>query len=250
VAIVYIHRRRDNNNIFYIGISKNKRRAYETYSKSGSRRNIFWKRVADKYGVNVEITHTDLCWEEACVIEKYLINFWRNYGLSLANLTDGGEGTSGIKLTSEQIKKRLSYIHNPIGKLKQKEAMSREDVRKKQSIIQKKIYSNPELRKRQSEIQKIVQNTPQAKENNRQRAIKQFSNPEKRKLISDSLKVYYKNHINPNNKPTYQYNPEGILIGHYISTKSASEVTGFKEKCILRAIKLNKLYKGFIWKRC
>jgi len=249
MAIVYIHRKLDDDNIFYIGISKNKRRAFETFAKVGNRRNIVWKRVSDKHGVKVEITHEDICWEEACSLEIYLINFWKEQGLHLANLTNGGEGVQGIVLTQDQIKKRVSYLHSEESKKRQKEAMSRLDVKAKQSKIQKKIYSNSELRKKQSEIQKIIQNTPQAKEKNRQRALKQFSNIEQRKKISNSLKEYYANNINPNNKKTYQYDIDGNLINCYISTKIAAQINSFNEKCIIRSIKYDKIYKNFLWKR-
>jgi hypothetical protein len=71
VAIVYIHRRRDNNNIFYIGISKNKRRAYETYSKSGSRRNIFWSRFS-RYIMSLSSEVTGF--KEKCILRAIKLN--------------------------------------------------------------------------------------------------------------------------------------------------------------------------------
>jgi len=95
MAIVYLHKRKDNNEVFYVGISSSKKRAYEVKS---SRRNYLWNNVYKNYGVIVEITHSDICWEEACNIEKYLIDFYRTCANScLCNLTDGGEGTLGYK---------------------------------------------------------------------------------------------------------------------------------------------------------
>jgi hypothetical protein len=104
MAIVYIHRRKDIQNpflnVFYVGIGKSEKRAYQI----NSRRNPFWERIKNKYGLNVEITHTNICWEEACTIEKYLIFFYGRHNIgkgNLCNLTDGGEGGFGILHTKE-----------------------------------------------------------------------------------------------------------------------------------------------------
>jgi hypothetical protein len=100
MAYVYLHKRSDNNKVFYVGISKNKSRAYEVRSY---RRNNFWNNIYKKCGVKVEVSHSDICWEEACVIEKYLINFYRSLNdTMLCNLTDGGEGVLGLKVPEER----------------------------------------------------------------------------------------------------------------------------------------------------
>jgi hypothetical protein len=90
MAIVYQHRRKDNNEIFYIGIGLTDKRAYHI-----KYRGKFWKDYTSKYQYEVEITHQNIIWEEACVIEKYLISFYgrRDLGLgTLVNMTDGGDG--------------------------------------------------------------------------------------------------------------------------------------------------------------
>lgn len=99
MAIVYQHRRKDNNEIFYIGIGLTDKRAYHTKS-----RGKFWKDYISKYQYEVEITHRNIIWEEACVIEKYLISFYgrRDLGLgSLVNMTDGGDGVIGHEHNQE-----------------------------------------------------------------------------------------------------------------------------------------------------
>lgn len=98
MAFVYIHRRKDIQdpflNVFYVGIGKSEKRAYCKYG-----RNNHWQNIVNKYGYHIEITHRDICWEEACVIEKYLILFYGK--LILTNKTDGGEGTFGYRHTIE-----------------------------------------------------------------------------------------------------------------------------------------------------
>lgn len=103
--LVYQHRRSDNDEIFYIGISNNNDRPTYKFGRSE-----FWNRIVDKYGYKVEIVCTCETREEACQIEQYLIKFYgrRNLGLgSLVNLTDGGEGVTGLN-HSEESRKKIS----------------------------------------------------------------------------------------------------------------------------------------------
>src|SRR5690606_31589900 len=93
MAIVYIHKKKNSNEVFYVGIGEFEKRAYSKDS-----RNRWWKFIVNKYDYDVEITHKDLIWEEACVIEKYLISFYGRRNLkkgTLVNLTDGGDGSTG-----------------------------------------------------------------------------------------------------------------------------------------------------------
>lgn len=104
--VVYCHKRKDDGIIFYIGIGSEKR-AYRT-----SGRTEIWKRIADKHGFTVSVTHKNLIWEEACVIEKYLVSFYGkiNDGGLLCNITDGGEGAFGRKasdITKNKIRNSL-----------------------------------------------------------------------------------------------------------------------------------------------
>lgn len=104
MAIVYRHITKDNGVVFYIGISNKESRAFDKRS-----RNKHWKAVVKKHGLNVEITHKDILWEEACVIEKYLISFYgrKDYNNgTLVNMTDGGEGT--INKSIESINQQLN----------------------------------------------------------------------------------------------------------------------------------------------
>lgn len=103
--IVYQHRRLDNNEIFYIGIGKTEKRAYDKYKRSK-----FWKRITNKIDYSVEIVCTCEDWNEACQIEQYLIKFYgrRDLGTGpLVNLTDGGEGAINT-VVSNETKEKMS----------------------------------------------------------------------------------------------------------------------------------------------
>jgi hypothetical protein len=97
MAYVYRHIRKDNNEVFYVGIgSDNEGKYVRAYSKD---RNGFWHIIKNKTEYIVEIVFDDLTWEDACNKEMELI---REYGRkdlgsgTLCNLTDGGEGTINL----------------------------------------------------------------------------------------------------------------------------------------------------------
>jgi len=85
---VYIHRKKSNNEIFYVGKGKD-RRAYRK-----DHRNIYWNKVVNKHGYEIEIYKDNLTEKEAFELEIKLINELKEKGLQLTNMTDGGEGWS------------------------------------------------------------------------------------------------------------------------------------------------------------
>ncbi len=93
-----MHFRQDDGKLFYIGKGKSSR----PFSK---KRNIIWKRIVNKHGYYVKIIQNKLSEQCAFNLEKSLISKYRTEGVFLANLTDGGDGSSGYKHTSETKKK-------------------------------------------------------------------------------------------------------------------------------------------------
>jgi hypothetical protein len=104
MSIVYKHKNKVTKEVFYIGIGKTESRAYSKHN-----RGKFWSDYVSKYEYEVEITHRNIIWEEACAIEKYLISFYGRRDLklgTLVNQTDGGDGNNGIIQTKEANAKR------------------------------------------------------------------------------------------------------------------------------------------------
>lgn len=114
---LYSHTRLDTDKIFYIGIgTKNKndlksiynsiiyRRAY---AKSG--RNNIWKCIVNKtnYKISILLESNDYEYIKQKEIELISLYKRRNSGGILCNLTDGGDGSLGYKMTEDQ-KKKLS----------------------------------------------------------------------------------------------------------------------------------------------
>lgn len=84
---VYIHRKKTNGEVFYVGKGCGKR----AWSKGD--RSKFWKDVALKYGFTVEIYINDVQEWYAYEVERELISYYgrRDIGTgSLVNMTNGG----------------------------------------------------------------------------------------------------------------------------------------------------------------
>jgi len=133
MALVYRHIRKDKNEPFYIGISRNKKRPYDFKS-----RNKIWQHIFNKCECEVEILFDDIDYEFA---KEKEIEFIALYGRinkqngCLANMTDGGDGGTGFVYTQKMREaaskresgKTLSYEHRRkiskahLGKKKTKE---------------------------------------------------------------------------------------------------------------------------------
>ncbi len=102
--VVYLHRKKTNGDVFYVGIGTEKR----PYSKSG--RNKVWRRIVEKHGLIVEIASRGLTPEKAKSIEIYLIKKYGridNKNGTLCNMTSGGDGIIDCKRTKKW-KRRIS----------------------------------------------------------------------------------------------------------------------------------------------
>jgi len=99
VFFTYAHYKPEGG-LFYIGKGKRKR-AYAM-----DNRNPYWHNIVNKYGrPTVKLLAGWDTEQEAFEHEKLLILCFKDMGYKLANITDGGEGTSGYKHTPEQKEK-------------------------------------------------------------------------------------------------------------------------------------------------
>jgi hypothetical protein len=98
----YVHCRPDNS-VFYVG-KGSVRRANTLVSK----RNKYHQRIVSKYGADNILVGMVECSSEAISfeLEKGLIKCLKAMGVKLTNMTEGGEGQSGVKQNKEWVKKR------------------------------------------------------------------------------------------------------------------------------------------------
>ncbi len=104
---VYLHKKADNGEPFYVGKGKGLR-AY-----SAKHRSNWWTNVTTKHGCDVVIIDNNLSEGDAFELEVFLISELGRADLGLGplvNMTNGGDGISGYKFTEEQ-RKRLSDTH-------------------------------------------------------------------------------------------------------------------------------------------
>lgn len=111
VYYVYLHRRRSDGIVFYVGKGIG-RRAWKTSITNGRSRK--WQSVYYKHGLIVDIAQENLSEENAFLLEMWLIAKFRHEGYDLCNMTDGGEGGSGYKWTEEAKKVKSSQMSNAV----------------------------------------------------------------------------------------------------------------------------------------
>jgi hypothetical protein len=164
MAIVYQHRRKDTNEVFYIGIGKDIARPYIK-----QHRNIHWHRIVNKCGYEVDILINGCSYQEAKEIEVGMIKDLGRRDLNtghLVNMTNGGEGILGYIVTQE-IKNALS----------------------KSAIIR---FSKKEEREKTSESTKLAMKRPEVVLATSKAQIKRFAKEENRQKTSESTKLAMK----------------------------------------------------------
>src|ERR1700694_2385300 len=108
IFYVYEHWRPDKDVCFWVG-KGHKDRAFTFV------RNRYYNFVVKKLhelGLEVEVRTIEIGLTDAAALKLEIaqIAHWRSLGVKLANLTDGGEGASGLVRTEEN-KRKLSVAH-------------------------------------------------------------------------------------------------------------------------------------------
>jgi hypothetical protein len=105
IFYVYEHTRNDTGTVFYVGKGSGKR--LNIGKSGGGKRNPYWKNIVAKAGsfeAKKIVDNVDN--ELANLAEMERIDQLKRLGYKLANITDGGDGTTGHKLT-EDAKRRI-----------------------------------------------------------------------------------------------------------------------------------------------
>lgn len=189
---VYIYKRKDNGNVFYIGKGTSHR------DKDIKYHNNYCVNICEKYGVDIERVQENLTEQQALQLEKDLIKYYtEELGYSIAldgkrdrsndkflcNHTLGGDGNFGYCGLSEEqrnIKRQKMLGENNIAK--------KEEVRQKLSDHAKKhnSFTLPEVR------EKLSKNSYMKTEEGKQRAserMKKYYQTEEGKAQIEKLRL-------------------------------------------------------------
>lgn len=196
MAYVYRHIRLDKNEPFYIGIGSDKeyKRAYFRWD-----RNKYWNNIVSKTDYDVEILIDDIDWEMACKKEVEFISLYGRFDLgtgSLVNMTNGGDGTLGMR-HSEESRKRMSEKRKGI-----RQYVATQETKNKLSEIAKKRGIPSEQLKKMMESKRMVgwtshrkgiKHTEEAKEKMSKSRTGVKKSDEWCKKQSERIKLYWKN---------------------------------------------------------
>jgi len=194
---VYVDFRGDDGKPFYVGKGITKR-------IKNLERNPLHSKIKNKHGIIREVVFETYDEQESFEKEIQLIQELQthvDHGNGGANLTLGGDGTSGYKFTEEQRKNMSSSG---------KKFWEDPEHRKKISEIRKNLWDNPEYKEKMSESRKKMWEDPEHREKmkekmknayenlgTKEKMKKTWENPELRKTMSDSQK---KNWDNPEHR--------------------------------------------------
>lgn len=290
MAYIYRHIRHDKNEPFYIGIGRDDGGEYKrAYHGSQLRKSsVIWNRIVAKTTYEVEIIIDGISWEYAICKEKEFIKLYgriNNKTGTLANMTDGGEGSVG-RVYTDEIREKIGKAWR--GKKQTKEmcekkriAMTGREVsletREKLSKANKGKTISQETKEYLRKINKGRPNyklrgrkhSDEYKQKCRERMIGYSPSPEVRKKISDFQKGHTWNvgrkHTKgaclnmkaacKTKKAVIQYALSGEVVGEYDSQREAATAlgNGFRKEIIGRACKgvpshPNHIYKGYVWK--
>jgi hypothetical protein len=166
---VYAHQRLDDDSIFYIGKGTGKR-------AWGKRDNRHWKNIVKKADYRVLIIQDQMNETDAFTLEKFLIVFYGRADLGegrLVNMTDGGDGQSGL-VHSDKTKKKMSES--------KKGAKHSDATRKKIAESGKGKSPSAETRKKMSDALKG-------------KSLPQFSEETKKKMSESAKARWNKNKL-------------------------------------------------------
>jgi hypothetical protein len=230
---VYVHKKPNNNEIFYIGKGKGGR----AYKKTG--RNNYWNNIVKKNnGFLVEIFKKNLAECEAFELEKILI---KKHKIGLCNLTDGGEGVSGFvptencrKITGNRYKgKKLSKEHRKKISNSHRGKKLSEEHKKKLSTIAKGKESHLKGSKLTDKHKNKISKSMSGKKHPR---FGKRVNKKIREKISKST-TGSKNHIS---KKVHVYDLKNQIIINFDTSSEASKKIGVSTTTLRNYFKSKK----------
>ena len=180
----YIHARpetTDQSGVFYVGKGVGTRRNPTPH------RNRYHGAVVKKHGADRILVGSLDCSNEATAfeLERGLIKCLRRAGVTLTNMTDGGEGTSGFSMPQSAKDKisahsRIMAVDPVIREKRSKAAIARNE----------QYWADPEYRAKTSEAMRGKKKTrTEASDAARRANAKKADTPERKLLVSEQAKA-------------------------------------------------------------
>ena len=234
--VVYAHKRKSDDQTFYIGIGEPSR-PYYVHSRSN-----FWNNYTNKHDWYAEILAENLQWDEACEMEIKLIEKYgrRDKGEGpLLNQTKGGDGVIDRVISDEQRKKLSEATKRRWESMndEQKEAY-RENLRKYQGLP-------PSEYARQKHIERV--NSKEWKERIKKHLLptligREWSD-ERRKEHGKLMKGKTKGGKHVFAKAVLDTDTGKV----YGSVTTAAEALGFSRAYVMRCVKGKEGRKNLVW---
>lgn len=246
MGYVYRHIRLDKNEPFYIGIGSD-----DKYIRANKRsqRNIHWKRIVAKTDYEVEILLDGLTWDDAKEKEKEFIALYGRCNLGngcLVNMTEGGDGTLGMIVTTET-RQRLS---NSIKEWNKTRIIS-DKQRSKASDNFKKLNKDPKFKEKR--IESLKSSLKLKEYNNSKKGIPSgYKHTEEMKKKLSELRIGKKLQFEEYSmkcKPLLQFTLNDEFIKEWVSAREVQRELKFNQGNVSKC--LNGEYKqayGFKWK--
>lgn len=129
---IYLHRRMDTMDVFYIGKGTRTHKAQYVRAYVVKKRSSFWNAIVSKAGYSVELVADFFNEDDAFAKEKELIEEHgrKCEGGTLCNLTTGGEGHSGLPM-SDDARAKLSARNTGKGHFNWGKKLSKETCKNK-----------------------------------------------------------------------------------------------------------------------
>lgn len=227
---VYVWIRLDTNQVFYVGKGSNNR------YKDMLMRNKYFYNVVNKVGkdnIEIKIIENNLTEDEAFEKEKYYIQYYKEQGNKLTNMTSGGEGSSDwFEHLTEEEKER----HRQISKSFEGKKHTEETKQKIREAHIGMFNITEDGRKRISESAKGRKGFWKGK----------HLTEETKQKISQTRKE--KNIPSPASKKVYVLNCEFIKIEEFMSRTSAMNTYGYKVRtCVEYNSKISNLNQAKLY---
>lgn len=191
---VYEHWRTDIGLPFYVGKGKGNR-ASRWWHRQKHHKNLVAKLRRGGFDVEVRLIFTGLDEEMAFALERCTIAYWRQRGIQLLNLTDGGEGPAGHRWSVERRERHRHIMkelrNRPEVKAKIKATSDAQDVGRRRALKLREIYKDPGMRRRIGDAVRAARASPEVRAEMAEATRRAHAQPEVKARHRAAVKAWW-----------------------------------------------------------